>query len=73
MKLYIFERILAQAENLNAEQIKNYEKAYGKLLGVRINGKGTIVCQYDSKQKPMEELKVLQRTQKWKERNDIHS
>ena len=54
MKKYIFEKG-SIVDELTADDIKRHEAKLGRLLGVMINGR-MIPCQYDDKQKPIEEL-----------------
>lgn len=59
MKIYLFSNFKLETEKgLNAEQIANFEKIYGKLLGVFISGVGYVPCRYDSHQISVSKEKV---------------
>ena len=55
MKIYYFEKKRVEAD-LDAQGIKDYEKHYGKLLKVIVDGNKVIKCRYDERQKDISEI-----------------
>ncbi len=55
MKIYYFEKKRVEAD-LNAQAIKDYEKHYGKLLKVIVDGNKVVECRYDDRQKDISEI-----------------
>ena len=62
MKRYIFEKGSITGE-LTGEDIKRHEKKLGKFQGLLVDGK-KILCQYDVKQIPVEDLKLNRKDRK---------
>lgn len=55
MKIYYFEKKRVEAD-LDGQAIRDYEKHYGKLLKVIINGHDIVDCDYHPLQKEFEEI-----------------
>lgn len=62
MKRYIFEKGSITGE-LTGEDIKKHEEKFGRLQGILVNGK-KIMCQYDVKQIPVEDLWLFKEKKK---------
>lgn len=55
MKVYYFEKKRVEGD-LDAQAIKDYEKHYGKLMKVIVDGNKVVECRYDDRQKGISEI-----------------